>query len=82
MKKLSLKKLKLEATDLLQRNELKTIFGGYGGYGSNSTGYFLYGDCFVYGTMYTANDDSTFFAPCTTCVAIEPICPGPNEGFA
>jgi hypothetical protein len=29
MKKLSLKKLKLEASDLLQRNELKTVFGGY-----------------------------------------------------
>jgi len=37
MKKLSLKKLKLEATDLLQRNELKTVFGGYdGGYGGGS----------------------------------------------
>ncbi len=33
MKKLSLKKLKLESSDLLQRNELKTVFGGnYGGY--------------------------------------------------
>ncbi len=28
MKKLSLKKLKLESSDLLQRNELKTVFGG------------------------------------------------------
>jgi len=32
MKKLSLKNLKLEASDLLQRNQLKTVFGGYGGY--------------------------------------------------
>jgi len=32
MKKLSLKNLKLEATDLLQRNQLKTVFGGYCGY--------------------------------------------------
>jgi len=31
MKKLSLKKLKLESADLLQRNELKTVLGGYGG---------------------------------------------------
>ena len=34
MKKLSLKNLKLEATDMLQRNQLKTVLGGYGGYGS------------------------------------------------
>jgi len=35
MKKLSLKKLKLESSDLLQRNELKSVFGGYdGGYDS------------------------------------------------
>ena len=31
MKKLSLKNLKLEASDMLQRNQLKTVFGGYGG---------------------------------------------------
>tara|TARA_R110002049_G_scaffold65035_1_gene170959 strand:+ start:88952 stop:89194 length:243 start_codon:yes stop_codon:yes gene_type:complete len=31
MKKLSLKKLKLEVVDMLQRNELKSVFGGYGG---------------------------------------------------
>lgn len=31
MKKLSLKKLKLEVGDLLQRNQLKTVLGGYGG---------------------------------------------------
>ncbi len=38
MKKLSLKNLKLEASDRLERNQLKTVFGGYGdgGYGSNS----------------------------------------------
>ena len=33
MKKLSLKNLKLGANDMLQRNELKTVFGGYGGDG-------------------------------------------------
>ena len=38
MKKLILKNLKLEATDLLQRNQLKTVFGGYGGYGGSSCG--------------------------------------------
>lgn len=31
MKKLSLKKLKLEASDMLQRNQLKSVFGGYRG---------------------------------------------------
>jgi hypothetical protein len=30
MKKLSFKNLNLKAEDLLQRKELKTIFGGYG----------------------------------------------------
>lgn len=30
MKKLSLKKLNLEVNDMLQRNELKSVFGGYG----------------------------------------------------
>ncbi len=29
MKKLSLKNLKLEANDLLERNQLKSVFGGY-----------------------------------------------------
>ena len=29
MKKLNLKKLKLNQNDLLQRNELKAVFGGY-----------------------------------------------------
>nr|WP_143404128.1 hypothetical protein [Gaetbulibacter sp. 4G1] len=39
MKKLSLKSLKLEANDMLQRNQLRTIFGGYvGGYGSSCKG--------------------------------------------
>ncbi|GAA3558014.1 hypothetical protein [Snuella lapsa] len=31
MKKLSLKNLKLDANDMLQRNQLKTVFGGDGG---------------------------------------------------
>ncbi len=31
MRKLSLKNLKLEAIDMLQKNQLKSIFGGYGG---------------------------------------------------
>tara|TARA_R110002049_G_scaffold65035_1_gene170954 strand:+ start:85181 stop:85417 length:237 start_codon:yes stop_codon:yes gene_type:complete len=30
MKKLSLKNLNLEASDMLQRNQLKSVFGGYG----------------------------------------------------
>ncbi len=38
MKKLSLKKLKLEASDLLQRNQLKSVFGGYGGYHGSGNG--------------------------------------------
>lgn len=33
MKKLNLKKLNLGADDLLQREQLKSVFGGYGGYG-------------------------------------------------
>ena len=33
MKKLSLKNLKLDTLDVLQRNQLKTVFGGEGGYG-------------------------------------------------
>ena len=32
MKKLSLKKLNLKANDLLERNQLKTVLGGDGGY--------------------------------------------------
>ena len=32
MKKLSLKSLNLGANDLLQRNQLKTVFGGDSGY--------------------------------------------------
>lgn len=31
MKKLSLKNLKLGVDEMLQRNELKSVFGGYGG---------------------------------------------------
>lgn len=31
MKKLKLKNLKLEGNDILKRNELKNVFGGYGG---------------------------------------------------
>ncbi len=31
MKKLSLNKMRLEANDMLQREQLKTVFGGYGG---------------------------------------------------
>lgn len=38
MKKLSLNKLKLDADDLLQREQLKTVFGGYGGFNGG-------GDC-------------------------------------
>ncbi|WP_136468922.1 hypothetical protein [Flagellimonas onchidii] len=33
MKKLSLKKLNLSKDDLVQKEQLKTVFGGYGGYG-------------------------------------------------
>lgn len=34
MKKLNLKNLKLEAENMLERTQLKTVFGGnYGGYG-------------------------------------------------
>ncbi|WP_026808949.1 hypothetical protein [Arenibacter latericius] len=31
MKKLSLKNLKLNSNDLLQREQLRSVFGGYGG---------------------------------------------------
>ena len=36
MKKLSLKNLKLNESDLLQRNQLKSVFGGYDGGGGCS----------------------------------------------
>lgn len=39
MKKLSLKNLKLEANDMLQRNQLKSVFGGYGGYNTGTCAY-------------------------------------------
>ena len=39
MKKLSLKKLKLERNDLLERNQLKQVFGGYGGSEDDCKGY-------------------------------------------
>jgi hypothetical protein len=45
MKKLSLKNLKLDSNDMLQRNQLKSVFGGNGGhntcaqYGYNSGNY-------------------------------------------
>ncbi len=35
MKKLSLKNLKLNESNILERNQLKSVFGGYGGYGSS-----------------------------------------------
>ena len=35
MKKLSLKNLKLEPKDLIERNQLKSVIGGYGGYGGD-----------------------------------------------
>ncbi len=38
MKKLSLKNLKLEANDMLQRDQLKSVFGGYGGYNGQGQG--------------------------------------------
>ncbi len=34
MKKLSLKNLKLNENEMLERNQLKSVFGGYGGYGN------------------------------------------------
>ena len=37
MKKLSLKKLNLEANNMLQRNQLKTVLGGYGEGGSSGS---------------------------------------------
>ena len=36
MKKLSLKNLNLKATEMLQRTQLKTVFGGYGGAGNGT----------------------------------------------
>lgn len=40
MKKLSLKDLKLEADEMLQRNQLKTVLGGdYGNDGGGTCGY-------------------------------------------
>lgn len=38
MKKLSLKNLKLQSKDFLERNQLKTVLGGNGGYGGGGEG--------------------------------------------
>lgn len=48
MKKLNLENLKLEANDMLQRNELKSVFGG-GGYGINPYCCFDYADYILSG---------------------------------
>lgn len=47
-------------------------------------GYFLYGRCFVYGTMFIGDNGVNLFVPCppTRCIALEPICPGEDEGYA
>ncbi|MGY0427112.1 MAG: hypothetical protein ACWIPI_09855 [Polaribacter sp.] len=45
-------------------------------------GYFLYGRCFVYGTMYIGDNGVNLFVPCgINCIALDPICPGENEAF-
>lgn len=48
MKRLSLKNLKLEAHDVLQGSQLKTVFGGYSGGGEDSCSHtkltFVYND--------------------------------------
>lgn len=47
------------------------------------TGYFLYGRCFVYGTMYGGDNGVNLFVPKTIfeTIALDPICPGENEAF-
>lgn len=47
-------------------------------------GYFLYGRCFVYGTMIIGDNNETYFIPCSVydCIGLDPICPGENEGYA
>lgn len=65
MRKLSLKNLKLEVNDMLQRNQLKTVFGGYGGYGASSCS----ADCTKNGVKSTVtctgtNCSSTDFVGC------------------
>jgi len=49
MKKLSLKNLKLEVNDILQREQLKTVFGGY----VND------GDCRIFVRMVDSNGNET-----------------------
>ncbi|WP_136468924.1 hypothetical protein [Flagellimonas onchidii] len=44
MKKLSLKKLKLSKDDLVQKEQLKTVFGGYNGQNENNPN--CYDACF------------------------------------
>ncbi|RFS26634.1 hypothetical protein DVR12_02265 [Chitinophaga silvatica] len=45
-------------------------------------GYFLYGRCFVYGTMYNGNNGISLFVPCgINCVGLDPICPDDEDGW-
>lgn len=61
MKKLNLKKLKLEANEMLQRNQLKTVFGGK--YDSSSSG------CITKGNLCNGYSDypSTLCCSNLTC---------------
>lgn len=55
MKKLSLKNLKLEANNMLERNQLKTIFGGYGA--TQCWAHIQYDDGYTYSASQGADID-------------------------
>jgi|SRR5690554_4362602 len=46
-------------------------------------GYMFTGRCFVYGSLLTGSDCTTFFLPCGfNCIGFDDICPNWNEAFA
>lgn len=71
MKKLSLKSLNLETKDLLQKNQLKAVFGGYGGgwegpgnyqccWNNNSS----CSECFYYASEATCPNHDSYLRKC------------------
>jgi len=69
MKKLSLKNLNLGANDMLQRNQLKTIFGGDGGYTGNTgtCAYQYNGYVIIDASRESAQSNTTGYWCCDSC---------------
>lgn len=82
MKKLSLKSLNLGADDLLKRQELKTVLGGYtGGCNHGISRQYVYNagsGCWHWGTLITGSNCDSLFIPETnatiTSVHYPPKC--------